>query len=192
MAQLIDMVHRYQQVSDPEAGLREADGIFRVVQPMLRLFLARKIPLEHLDDVLQKACIGAVQGLQTFKGETDNQVWSWMYQIARNRICDYFRDDKRERLSFLAPEDLSRIADASARDGPVPSEEIAGLSRAIRILEKAGAECLDLLWTRFVLGVDYATMGEPLNLNYDAVRARVRRCLERARSLAKESTSAYA
>lgn len=57
------------------------------------------------------------------------------------------------------------------------------LDHVIKLLTAAKPDCSDLLWKHYVIGLDYAEIAEERQLNYDAVRMKIGRCLEEARSL---------
>ncbi len=47
----------------------------------------------------------------------------------------------------------------------------------------AASICSVFLWRHYVIGLDYTEIAEELNLNYDIVRMKIRRCLNEAKSL---------
>ena len=57
------------------------------------------------------------------------------------------------------------------------------LEYVMKLLTSAKPECNELLWRHYVVGLDYAEIAEEKNLNSDAVRMRVKRCLDEAKAL---------
>ena len=83
----------------------------------------------------------------------------------------------------MSPEELWQVVEASAQVAPLTPQNRLDLDYAMKLLTAAKPECSDLLWQHYVVGLDYAEIAEEKDLNSDAVRMRVKRCLDEAKSL---------
>lgn len=153
------------------------------MEPQLRLFLHNRVQPDAAADVLQETLVGIVRGLDGFDGAFDRALWGWCYGIAQRKIADHFRNPNLTRIAFLSPEEIAETLDASAHASPLAEGERDDLEYALGLLDTAKPECRELLWNHYVLDMDYADIAEANALKYDAVRMRIGRCLEEARSL---------
>ena len=53
----------------------------------------------------------------------------------------------------------------------------------MNLLTAAKPECYDYLWKHYVIGLAYAEIAEEQNLQYDAVRMKIGRCLDTAQAM---------
>jgi RNA polymerase sigma factor (sigma-70 family) len=180
MGELIDLIRKYRSESKERDRLLEQ--IIRIVGPPLYLFLLSRAP-RAVDEVRQEALIAVAMGLPQFRGDCESEAWAWCYQIARNKLSRHFRDDDSNRFISIDPTELSRIVEASAVDDPFGAEEKLFVKEALDLLRNAKPECFEVLWDRFILGLDYKEIAEAHDLNYDNARRRVERCLDYAQSL---------
>ena len=72
----------------------------------------------------------------------------------------------------------------SAQENPISPGIRHDLDHVIKLLTAVKPDCSDLLWKRYVIGLDYAEIAEERQLSYDNARMKIGRCLEEARSLA--------
>jgi RNA polymerase sigma factor (sigma-70 family) len=180
MAELIDLIREYR--ADTKGGDRLWEEIIRVVGPALYLFLLSRAP-GAADDVRQETLIAICLGLPQFRGETESEAWAWCYQIARNKLSRHFRDQDSDRFVSIEPAELDRLVEASASENPLGPDEKLCLEEALDLLRKSKPECFEVLWSRFILGLDYKEIAEAQGVNYDNARRKVERCLEHAQSL---------
>ncbi len=174
---------RYRSSTDFVERLRLAEELFSALEPQLLLFVLSKVPPDSADDVLQETLRAMVVGLDGFNGASDAALWSWSYGITRRKIADHFRNPHYGRMTLLAPEEIAEFVEASEAVLPLAAGERADLEYALNLLDASKPECRELLWSHYVLDMDYGDIAETKALKYDAVRMRVGRCLEEARAL---------
>ena len=160
-----------------------AEGIFRIVEPDLRLFVFSTVPHHTAEDVLQEVLKAVATGMSKFAGGTTGEFWAWCYRIARNKLNDQYRRQAADRMQPVPPEELWQLIDASAQDAPISPQDKLDLEYAMGLLTASKPECYEFLWKHFVFGLAYAEIAEELKLKYDAVRMKIGRCLAEAQSL---------
>lgn len=104
----------------------DSQNVWSEVQNGLRAFIAKRVADEaSVEDLLQEVFVRMQRGLGGLKKES--RLMSWIYQIARHAIIDYYRarDRQPERPVGLAS-DLESMRPASL---PVESSEGSGQLR---------------------------------------------------------------
>jgi RNA polymerase sigma factor (sigma-70 family) len=180
MDQLIKLVKTYRVSSGVAERLRLAEEIICLIRPDLHLFVFKAIPTTAADDVVQEILKSITGGLNKFRGGSDKEFWAWCYRIARHRLSDHFRKETNDRLQPTPPEELWQFVDTSA---PLSAADKHDLEYAMKLLTASKPECRDYLWQFYVFGLDYTEIGDKQDMGYDAVRMRVGRCLDEAKSL---------
>jgi RNA polymerase sigma factor (sigma-70 family) len=183
MDDLIKLVRTYRLASALTERLRLAEAIFRLILPDLRVFVFSRLPPQVAEDGLQEILKAVATGMGRFEGNTTKEFWSWCYRIARNKLNDQYRKQSSERTVSMSPDELCYVIETSAQAAPLTPQDRLDLDYAMKLLTAAKPECSDLLWQHYVVGLDYAEIAEEKNLNSDAVRMRVKRCLDEAMAL---------
>ena len=185
MDDLIKLVKTYRFTAGMAERIPLAEKIFTRIEPDLRLFVFSSVAHQNAPDVLQEVLKAVATSLGKFQGSTEKEFWAWCYRIARNKLNDQFRKQATDRVQAVAPEDLWQMMDLSAQDAPMTAQTKHDLDYVMKLLTASKPECFDFLWKHFVFGLDYADLADEQNLNYDAVRMKIGRCLETAQSLVK-------
>ena len=183
MDDLIKLVRTYRLAAGLTERLRLAEQIFRLILPDLRVFVFCHLPTQVGEDALQEVLKAVATSMSRFEGGTAREFWAWCYRIARNKLNDQYRKQSSERTVSMSPEDLLHVIDASSQVTPLTPQNRLDLDYAMKLLAAAKPDCSDLLWRHYVIGLDYAEIAEEKDLNSDAVRMRVKRCLDEAKSL---------
>jgi RNA polymerase sigma factor (sigma-70 family) len=183
MDNLIKLVRTYRLTAGLADRLRLAEEIFRHVEPHLSLFVFGAVRADAAEDVLQEVLKAVTASLKNFAGGTKDEFWAWCYRIARNKVNDQYRKQANDRLQPLPPEELWQLVEASAKTDPLSAGDRLDLEYAMNLLSASKPECHDYLWKHYVFGLAYGEIAEEQNLNYDAVRMKVGRCLDHARAL---------
>lgn len=181
MDQLIKLVRTYRFSGGVAERVRLAEEICRRIAPDLQFFVLGFVQPPNSQDITQKAIVGIIAGLKGFEGDSPKQFWAWCYRIARNKICDHFRDSAR--LQPMAPEALHQLLEKSMQRAPVSPAVRLDLEYAMNVLTTSKPECYDFLWQHYIFGLDYSEIAEDRSMTYDGVRMKVGRCLDEARKL---------
>jgi RNA polymerase sigma-70 factor (ECF subfamily) len=137
--------------------------LFAEYQPALLRYLRGRAP-DVADDVASETWISAAQSLNRFDGDGD-QFRAWLFTIARRRLIDQRRREKR-RPVVTSGDDATRDLAAT---GPSPEEAvtaaISGDEAAQRIADLLTPDQADVILLRVVggLSVDEVAkiMGKP-------------------------------
>jgi RNA polymerase sigma factor (sigma-70 family) len=179
---VIQFVNDFREELDLDQRYKLANRILSAIESPLRLFIFGRVERSFGDDVLHITLNAIFTSLQKFQGHANEQFWAWAYKIARNKINDHHRGQFRDRLDPLPIEEIWELLEsAHSPVNELTLEDRDDLEFALNLLSKSKPECRELLWKRFVLDLDYEVLGEEIDLNYDAVRARIKRCLDSAR-----------
>ena len=182
MDDLIQLVRAYQKTAELADRERLADAIFTQIEPELRRYVNGKIRPQYADDVLQEVLKAVVISLPKFSSE---DFMSWCRGIARNKIYDQYQANAKasERFQALPPEEIVELVSLSVAATPLATGERLDLDYAMKLLAESKPECVESLLRHYVDGLDYGEIAEEQNVNYDAARMKVGRCLETVREL---------
>jgi len=73
----------------------------------------------------------------------------------------------------------------SAQDSPINPGVRRDLEYIMNLLLALKPECYDLIWKHYITGFDYAEIADEKNSKYDAIRVKIGRCLQEAKTLTK-------
>ncbi|WP_334144587.1 RNA polymerase sigma factor [Rhabdothermincola sp.] len=156
-------------MSAAQAGDRDAlEALLRRHHDRIHA-LCRRLTGHDADalDATQEALLAIVRGLDRFDGRAAFTTWS--YRVATNTCLDELR--RRRRRPEPAP------SDPAADDPAVPSFDHV-LSERLAIdeaLATLASEFRAAVVLRDLLGLDYATIGEVLDIPPGTVRSRIAR-----------------
>ncbi len=97
-----------------QAGDEQAyRALLGAVQPLLQRYLRRRLPTdEEAEDVSQDVLLTMHRVRHTF--ETGRPFEPWFYAIARSRLIDHLRKNRRVRAAEFATDELPEVADDQA------------------------------------------------------------------------------
>ena len=182
MAGLFDLIAEYRKAALPGERERIAEAVSQLVGPSLYLFLAVRTP-GAWEDLRQETLTEIALNLGAFRGSTEAEAWGWCYKIARNSLNGYLRKTERENITLFAPDELARLIEEAKERHLLNPAEAFETRELLDLLKKSEPECFELLYNRFVLGLDINEIATARNLSYDAARMRLKRCLDAAQSI---------
>lgn len=139
--------------------------------PLLQ-FIGRRVHDEaSAEDVLQEVFLRVHQQVETLKDA--RKLESWLYQIARNAIIDYYRSS-RPTLSLEASDALYLPEDAP--DDDIISELFPSVRAMVRSLPEHDRQALVL--TEYQ-GLTQKELSERLGLSFSGAKSRVQRAREK-------------
>jgi RNA polymerase sigma factor (sigma-70 family) len=186
MEELIELVRRYREAPDVDERQRAAEEIIRKIGPKLLGYLLRACHRQTLaEDLCQDACVKIAIKLHQFRGKSDAEFRGWCFQIAQRTLADYFKKERpEEHLEPFNADALWATIEAAGQENPFPGGDRADLEYAMSLLEAAKPPCRGLLWSHYIRGLDYVSVGKLYGIEgYDPVRVRINRCLELAMKL---------
>jgi RNA polymerase sigma-70 factor, ECF subfamily len=158
------------------------EGIWQELHTSLRAFIARRVPPEDVDDLLQDVFVRIHRGLATLAQR--ERVQAWVYQITRNTIVDYYRtrggpvgQGSEAALAELMAETPD---DDEAHTAAVRGELATCLEPLLRQLPNTYRDAVLLADFR---GETQRAVAERLGLSVSGVKSRVQRGRARLRTL---------
>jgi RNA polymerase sigma-70 factor (ECF subfamily) len=148
----------------------------------LRSFISRRVAnTSQIEDILQDVFIKIHSNIDFLKEET--KIRSWVYQIARNTIIDYYRKQKikLEDIDEIPLDDEGAINNINSMIELEPAQKVAaGLKGMIDELPEKYSQALYLVEFEGLTQVDLA---KKLGISVSGAKSRV----QRGRQLLKDS-----
>jgi RNA polymerase sigma-70 factor (ECF subfamily) len=171
------------------------DAFFNDFFPRLYRFVLPRVEHSHAaaQDICQVALSQAVKRLASYRGEA--ALFTWLCQIARNTLADYWQRQRKERAHVVYAEDdaLARAVlesiEADPRDGPEAKRHNEELARAVQVaLDHLPLHYGDALEWKYLDGLSIAEIAERLGSTTVAAQS----ILQRARTAFREAFDAVA
>jgi RNA polymerase sigma-70 factor (ECF subfamily) len=143
---------------------------------VLKSFIIKRISDPSLaDDILQEVFIKIHEKIDTLKDKT--KIQSWVYQITRNTIVDYYRKQK------MKLEDIEEFSDQVTDEMPedIPARDIADSLKAM--VEKLPDKYAHALLLVEFQGIAQKDLAKKLGISVSGAKSRV----QRGRELLKDS-----
>ena len=151
------------------------EDIWSVYQPRLSIFIHKYIAdTADVDDVLQEIFLKIHTHIASLRNE--EKLQSWMYQIARNAIMDYYRQQKRTLPleTVWEAEENDTIFDDVARElAPCIREMVEQLPEKYRQA---------LLLTEYE-GLSQKELSLRLGISFSGAKSRVQRAREQLKQM---------
>ena len=155
--------------------LMTTENLWETFHTGLKHFILKRIPDEQsADDVLQETFLKIHTRIATLRDE--EKLQSWMYQIARNAIADYYRAQK---ATVELPETLP-VPDEPIFEDEVIKDLIPGVKAMVESLPAAYREALIL--TEYE-GLTQRELAQRLGLSLSGAKSRVQRAREKLKTM---------
>ena len=155
--------------------LMTTENLWETFHTGLKHFILKRIPDEQsADDVLQETFLKIHTRIATLRDE--DKLQSWMYQIARNAIADYYRTQK---ATVELPETLP-VLDEPVFEDEVIKDLIPGVKAMVDSLPPAYREALIL--TEYE-GLTQRELADRLGLSFSGAKSRVQRAREKLKTM---------
>lgn len=163
---------------DGMSMIPDSQNIWSEVQRGLRAFIARRVADEAVvEDLLQEVFVRMQRGLGGLKRES--RLVSWIYQIARHAIIDYYRAPGRRReipaglaADLEAYQSSSTMTTASEDSGQLRTE-LAGCLRPM--IERLSVEYRQAVILVDLEGIAQQEAAVQLGLSLSGMKSRVQR-----------------
>jgi len=151
------------------------EGVWEEFHPKLKQFVLRRIPDEQSgEDILQDVFLKIHTHIDTLRNE--EKLQSWIYQIARNAIADYYREHRATLELSEAPPLLEEPGD----DDDIVKELIPSIKAMVDSLPTDYREAL--LLTEYQ-GLTQRELAEKLGLSLSGAKSRVQRAREKLKTM---------
>jgi RNA polymerase sigma-70 factor (ECF subfamily) len=151
------------------------EEIWEEFHPRIKQFILKRIPDEHnAEDILQEVFLKIHARIDTLRDE--EKLQSWMYQIARNVIADYYRQHK----ATVALSEALLLPDEPVVDDDVVKDLLPGVRTMVNSLP--GEYRQALLLTEYE-GLTQRELAERLGLSLSGAKSRVQRAREKLKAM---------
>jgi RNA polymerase sigma-70 factor (ECF subfamily) len=146
------------------------DQLWQAYKDQLRQFLHARINNSaDVDDVLQEILIKSYQKLDTV--QQPSKVQSWLFQIARNTLIDYYRKSRAD----LTDIDIDRLS-VGSEDTEEYEQTRQELSRCLRpFLSQLPDKYREAITLVDFQGISQKALAHEQGLSHSAVKSRVQR-----------------
>src|SRR5438094_5928768 len=150
------------------------EKVWEEFHPKLKQFVLRRIPDEQSsEDVLQDVFLKIHTHIDNLHNE--EKLQSWIYQIARNAIADYYR----EHRATLALSEMPVLTE-EADDDDVIKELIPSIKVMVDSLP---ADYREALYLTEYQGLTQRELAERLGLSFSGAKSRVQRAREKLKKM---------
>ena len=163
-----------ESLAAAQAG--DEDGfamLWRELHPPLIRYL-RVLVASSADDVASECWLQVIRSLGSFRGDQAGFT-SWLFTIARSKVIDSKRREKRRPTEPLDDEPGDRCA------APDDTESLVmrrlDMESALKMLAELPAEQAEIIMLRVVADLDVASVAEIVRKSQGAVRATTHRAL---------------
>jgi RNA polymerase sigma-70 factor, ECF subfamily len=151
------------------------ERVWEEFHPKLKQFVFRRVPDEQSgEDILQDVFLKIHARIDTLRDE--EKLQSWIYQIARNAIADYYREHKATLEISEAPALLEEPGD----DDDIVKELLPSIKAMVYSLPRDYREAL--LLTEYQ-GLTQRELAQKLGLSLSGAKSRVQRAREKLKTM---------
>lgn len=151
------------------------ENLWETFHTGIRHFILQRIPDEQsADDVLQETFLKIHTHIDTLRDQ--DRLQSWMYQIARNAIADYYRQQK---TTLELPQELPIPEEPVIEDEAI-KDLIPGVKTMVESLPAPYREALIL--TEYE-GLSQRELAQRLGLSFSGAKSRVQRAREKLKTM---------
>jgi RNA polymerase sigma-70 factor, ECF subfamily len=156
------------------------EQVWNAFQAPLQQFIRTRVSDEPTaEDILQEVFLKIHLRIGTLKEV--KKLESWVYQITRNAIIDYYRSKEQPRASLDAPEVLELAEDLP--DDDVVSDLFPAVRAMVKSLPEQDRQALVLTEYQGLTQKEY---GERLGLSFSGAKSRVQRAREKLKQMLLE------
>ncbi len=153
------------------------EQVWREAVAKLRVFVARRVPAEDIDDVVQNIFVKIQSNLGSLRDE--QRFGPWVYQIARRVVSDHMRAKDRAReltTDFEGTEPESELADDSFE---ASRRELGSYTASL--VERLPADYRDAIRLVELEGLRQSEAAELMGLSLSGMKSRVQRGRQKLR-----------
>lgn len=169
-----------QHINDAQGGNKEAFGLLydHYLPKIYRYILFKVSKTEEAEDLAHEVFLSAWQNIGGYKHK-GFPFSSWLYQIARNAVIDFYRTSKKNVQIEMVSENLLKI-------NPTESELIDNdleLTRIKGVIKFLKPEYQDVLIMRFIEELPHEEIAAILGKSQGAIRIIQHRALKELKTI---------
>lgn len=154
-------------INEAQNGKAEAFGqLYDHYTPQIYRYILLKVSNKHeAEDLCHEVFLSAWQNISNYAAR-GFPFSSWLYQIARNAIIDYYRT-RKNNLSFEAiPEDAIKISGVAENN----LDTALDIQKIQKALSQIGEEQQDVILMRFMEDLSHKEIAAALDKSEGAIR----------------------
>jgi len=169
-----------QFIEEAKAGNQEAFGVIynHYIAQIYRFVLFKVSGKQIAEDLTHEAFLSAWQNIKNYK-QKEFPISSWLYQIARNKVIDYYRTNKKNISIDTEEFDESSLGSEEQKGLDTPMS-IAKIKSLIKFLKP---EYQDVIIMRYVEDLDHKEIAKAINKSEGAVRLLQHRAIKNLKEL---------
>lgn len=127
---------------------------------------------EDAEEIVQETLISAWEALPSFDGKA--KLYTWMYQIARHEIADFYRKKKIKKIVFSRLPFLKEVVDKAL--GPeLQYQELEAKRKILKTLKKISEGYSKILRLKYIEGLSMKEIALRLDVSVKAVESKLSR-----------------
>ena len=147
---------------------------------IIKFCFRRTSSKEIAEDITSAVFLDAVKNIERFQWRGDNSFKAWIYQIANNKICDYFRKKYRHKtIDIEKVGELKADSSSNPQSGLILEQSKQELNEAISRLSPKDQQIINMV---FFEEMDSQEIAEVLDCSVNAVYVGLHRALKRLKS----------
>ena len=149
------------------------EQLWRLLSNGLRSFLRQRVPDDAIaDDLVQETFLRVHQRRESVRD--DQSLTSWVYQIARNLVIDYYRREGSQ-VSKLDISEIGNPTQASATNhSPANARDNIG-AWTIAAVERLPKRYAEAVRSYELDGLTQRQVADQLGISYEAAKSRIKR-----------------
>ena len=160
-----------------------ASDLLKEVASHLGAYAFSLVGDSHAADVLQETFLAIYKSLDKCKAKTAEKFLAWCRGIMRHKAIDNHRKWGFYTLEHFELDNITEFLLTDVPSEPMSPAKRLDLDYALKLLAESKPDCRNVLWDHYVIGMDYAEIGEQLKETNECIRMRIKRCLDTARGL---------
>ncbi len=140
------------------------------------------------EDAASETWLEVVKHWASFEGD-ESAIRSWIFTIARRKVIDAWRKDKRRPAELVEHGDLELLHDHEPSAEDLASERLSTES-ALALIAQLPKDQAEVVMLRVVVGLDTAEVARIVGASVGALRVRQHRALKTLRTLLESSDAA--
>jgi RNA polymerase sigma-70 factor (ECF subfamily) len=159
------------------AMVMTTERVWEEFHPKLKQFVLKRVPDEQSsEDILQDVFLKIHTRIDTLRNE--EKLQSWIYQIARNAIADYYREHRA--TSELSEAEAPLLLEEPAAEDDIVKELLPSIKVMVDSLPPDYREAL--LLTEYA-GLTQRELAQRLGLSLSGAKSRVQRAREKLKTM---------
>lgn len=156
------------------------------IYPVIAAFIIYRLGWQIGEDVTHEAITAILAKLPRIRANSIRKFRAFCFRVARNKINDALRSKYGNRAEALDPLEIVRAIEAGMDPADKLSNAYAKNELLSAILTASKSTCRQVLVEHFIADLEPEVLASFYGTSRDAIRMKIKRCLEDARRIAKK------